>query len=146
MSKNTLSFNDKLNSLSQRLDHMVPDPKASLAKNQESAAELAAISAKLYTLLPDPSLSPLERIERLRRVVDQVEPDMDQLQSAIKKVEVINSRLNMFVSDENMSALQKIDVLVSKVDKCFEGKMCGFGAKIEMLGDPRAGIAPVKKD
>jgi hypothetical protein len=140
------NLQNKLSKLTQTLDHSVPDPDAPSAANKLAAEELARISKKLYDLLPDPSLSPLERLERLRRVVDHVEPDMSQLKSAISKVETLNERLNLFVNDKEMTAIQKIDQLVEKVNKCFENKTCRFGAKVEMLGDPRAGIAPVSID
>ncbi|OWJ91959.1 hypothetical protein [Paracoccus yeei] len=129
--------------LTQRLDHMVPDPEMPLAFNRKAAADLAAISEKLYELLPDPSLSPLERIERLARVVEGRSPDLEQLQPAHKKLEKINERLTQLMPDDS-NPMEKIDQLYQIIVSMAPVELRS-GSTIQMLeamGDPRGKIEP----
>ena len=66
---------DGASELTQRLDHSVPDPNLTPAENQKASAHRASLSAKLFRLLPDESLSPFERLERLSRAADNRNPD-----------------------------------------------------------------------
>ncbi|BAP15497.1 hypothetical protein AS19_26460 [Alcanivorax sp. NBRC 101098] len=134
-------------SLTQRLDHMVPDPKISAAENQKAAAELAALSGKLFGHVPDQSLSPLERLERLARGIDERKPNKKQLEPAVKKLQELKQRIDELV-DGDLSHEKKIDVILEKLDEKVGSSQKALHTtdKLELLGDPRGNVAPeVKK-
>jgi hypothetical protein len=133
----------RANNLTQRLDHMVPDTKLSLAANQKAAAELAAISEKLYELLPDPSLSPIERLERLGRVIEKRDPDIEQLKPAHEKVSAIKERLNHLLPGDE-AALDKVEKLIAILGEVSPKELRGASPirMLESLGDPRGQIEP----
>lgn len=132
-----------VDNLTPQLDHMVPDPELTASENALIAAELASLTAKLQQLLPDPSLSPLERLERFVRVIDNVDADMTQLESANSKLQKLQSRINNFVPQEGLTTEQKINVLVDLVENKLEKlnlKDAGLNRmieKLESIGDPR---------
>lgn len=137
------SLKDKVNSLTQRLDHSVPDPKMSAIQNAEAAAELRSLSAALFEMLPDKALSPTERLERLARATDR-EPDMEQLKSAHQKVTELKDRINKLVPGEGSAhdKLVKLELLLNqKVGEQRANK--SVVERLEILGDPRAGIDPI---
>jgi hypothetical protein len=129
--------------LTQRLDHTVPDPKMSAAENAAAAAELRSLSAHLFELLPDKSLSPLERIERFSRAVDR-EPDLDQLKSANEKLAELKGRIDALVPGE-MSAHDKLLVLENALNEKAGIHRAAIPTveKLEVFGDPRGKIEPV---
>lgn len=129
--------------LTQRLDHMVPDPALTNAANQKAAADLASLAAKLFWHVPDPSLSPLERLERLARAADRVKPDLSQLQSASKKVAALRKRIDRLVPGR-LSPERKIEQLVKKLDRKVGRSQAHLPTadKLELLGDPRSRVAP----
>jgi hypothetical protein len=135
----------RIGGLTQRLDHMVPDVDLSKEENNKVSAELAALSAKLYGLLPDNSLSPFERLERLARVVEGRKPDLSQLQSASKKLEALRARLNDLVPGD-ASDDKKIDVMAAKLDELVADEQHDWTtfSKLELLGDPRGRVAPAQ--
>lgn len=144
MNRNDLKKN-ALN-LTQRLDHMVPDPKMTASQNQKAASDLAALSAKLFWHVPDQSLSPFERLERLARAVDDSNPDMKQLQPAAAKLDSLKSRIDELVPGD-MSHEKKIETLIQKLDEKVGSSQLSLHTteKLELLGDPRAKIAPEVK-
>jgi hypothetical protein len=126
----------KLNSMTQRLDHFVPKENLPDSMNRQAMLELEQISSKLYFLLPDPSLSPLERIERLSRVLEDTDPNLEHLQSAYDKVKAIEERLNSLIPDKDMSSMDKINFMLEKLHKLVPGE-AKIVQKLEYLGDPR---------
>ena len=134
---------ERARELTQRLDHMVPDPEISAAANQNAAAELAGISEKLYELLPDPSLSPLERLERLGRVIEKRDPDLEQLKPAHIKVAELKKRLDQLLPGGE-GALAKVANLVSILNDVAPKDVAGASPirMLEALGDPRGKIEP----
>lgn len=134
---------DKVEAMTQRLDHMVPDPKLSAEENRAAALELKTLSDALYELLPDKSLSPFERLERLGRVVEPREPRMEELQPAAVKLARLQERLNELVP-EGVSVLEKLVGLEMALDKQVGIELAGKPAisKLEKLGDPRGKIEP----
>jgi hypothetical protein len=140
MAKDTTN---KTRNLTQRLDHMVPDPNMTLAANQRASADLASISSKLYRLLPDESLSPLERLERLARVIEKRKPDRNQLQSASSKLTQLTARIDKLVPGD-MTPEKKIEVLLEGLDGMVSKEQCELATieKLELLGDPRGKVAP----
>lgn len=139
LKKNTLN-------LTQRLDHMVPDPDMTTSQNQKAASDLASLSAKLFWHVPDQSLSPFERLERLARAAEDSTPDLTQLQSAATKLEALKSRIDVLVPG-NMSHEKKIEVLMEKLDAKVGASQLSLHTtdKLELLGDSRAKIAPEVK-
>lgn len=137
--------NNTLN-LTQRLDHMVPDTLMSASENQKAASDLGALSAKLSWHIPDQSLSPLERLERLARAVEDRKPDLAQLQSAAKKLKALNTRIDELVPGD-MSYEKKLDTLIQKLDDKVGVSQRALQTtdKLELLGDSRANIAPEVK-
>lgn len=132
--------------LTQRLDHMVPDPDVTASANQKAAAELAALSAKLYWHIPDQSLSPAERLERLARAADNAAPDMANLLPATKKLEALKARIDELVPGD-ASHEKKIELLLAQLDAKVGTNQLSLHTtdKLEILGDPRARIAPEVK-
>lgn len=137
---------DRLKRLMQRLDHSVPDNSLSKVENLLAAAELNSISARLYALMPDPSLSPHERIERLARVIEEVPPKLEYLQSAKAKVDSLIDHLNELIPGD-LTPEQKIDKLVEILNEHVPNDV-SIVTKLEALGDPRVlassnlGLAP----
>lgn len=132
--------------LTQRLDHMVPEEKLTASQNQKAAAELASLSAKLFWHIPDQSLSPFERLERLARAAENRTPDREQLKSAAAKVNVLKARIDQLVPGD-ASHEKKIEQLVSLLDEKVGSSQQNLHTthKLELLGDPRAKIAPEVK-
>lgn len=121
---------------------MVPEKTLSAAANQSAANELAALSAKLHALLPDSSLSPEERLERLARVVPGRIPDQSKLLSASSKLQELKNRLDQLVPGA-MSADAKIDHLVNLATHAVPDPALSTVARLERMGDAAAGIDPV---
>ena len=136
------STSEKLARLTARLDHMVPDKTLSTAANQAAATELAMLSTKLHGLLPDSSLSPEERLERLARVVPGRTPDQAKLVSASTKLLALKSRLDQLVPGV-MSAEDKISHLVALADAAVPDPSLSTVGRLERLGDAAAGVDPV---
>ena len=132
--------------LTQRLDHMVPEIGMTASQNQKAASDLAALTAKLFWHVPDQSLSPFERLERLARAAEDRRPDMVQLQSAARKLEALKSRIDELVPGD-MSHEKKIETLIQQLDKKVGASQLALHTtdKLELLGDPRAKIAPEVK-
>ena len=134
---------NKIDTLTQRLDHMVPDGSVTAEVNAAAARELELLSAALFELLPDKSLSPLERVERLARVVEPREPQLESLQPATQKLKALKKRIDDLVPGES-AASDKILDLVNKLDGSVAPDQSNFAtiAKLELLGDPRGKVEP----
>lgn len=136
--------NEKINRLTQRLDHMVPDPKLTSSENKDVAEKLASISDKLYSLLPDPSLSPDERLERLARVTSDRIPQTENLLSAHSKLNRLVARLDELIPG-SATPEEKIDNLVELLNvKSFDNSL-SIASRLEEIGDEIAGIKPIEK-
>ena len=135
----------RLDHLTQRLDHTVPESSLSFQENRQASAELLSLSSKLEGLLPDPSLSPFERVERLARAIEDRTPEPEHLQSAAVKVARLKERLDELVPGETTPE-RKVDVLVERLDDLVASDQRDLppGAKLETLGDPRGRIEPEK--
>ena len=141
-----LNYRQNIKVLTQRLDHMVPDEDFARSINQKAAADLAALSAKLFGHVPDHSLSPLERLERLGRAADNAAPDLAQLQPATKKLAALKARIDELIPGDATHE-KKIEVLLAQLDTKVGQNQLAFHTtdKLELLGDPRARIAPEVK-
>lgn len=138
----------RLNRLTQRLDHMVPDNGISSELNDRAATILRELSERLIALLPDPSLSPDERLERIARAVQDRVPQSEQLLPAIQKVHRLERRLLELVPGDDLDCFARLERLVCSVESVCEEKGITadqeFVRKLELLGDQRAGFLPIK--
>lgn len=130
--------------LTQRLDHMVPDEELTAEANADAAARLEAMSRFLASALPDTSLSPEERLERLARVITDRVPRKENLRPAIEKVEQLERRLEELIPDQNLTAMDRLNKLVEICNDCVPNNNLSIVEKLESLGDSRAGIPPVR--
>lgn len=99
--------------------------------------ELMQLSGTLQDLLPDSSLSPLERVERLARVVPESIQNSSEHLTARKKLNQIRLRLAELVPHEDLTALEKIERLVQKVHELVPGPSERLFEKLEKIGDCR---------
>ena len=99
--------------------------------------ELAALSKKLQELLPDPSLSPDERLERLARVVPDSVLASAHHQTARTKLKRLRGRLAELVPGNSLSSLEKVDFLVRRVHELVPGDEPRLFKRLEALGDHR---------
>lgn len=99
--------------------------------------ELEHLSLKLQALLPDPSLSPLERVERLARVISESIQDSSQHLTARKKLNQIRLRLADLVPDPSLNSEGRIDFLVQKTHDLVPGPAQKLFEKLEKIGDRR---------
>ena len=121
----------------QRLDHLVPSIFLTPEENEKAAAKLSFLSEKLYDLLPDQSLSPDERLERLARVASHTRPQLENLESAADKLKRLQLRLNELVPGDELTLEQKINHLVSILNEQVPYDGMSVISKLEYLGDPR---------
>ncbi len=79
----------------------------------EIKKELDLISEKLFHLLPDKSIGPEERVERLARLIPSSIMESEYHRTARKKLEIIERKLNTLVPRSDLSNSEKIDYLVT---------------------------------
>lgn len=79
--------------------------------------ELEEISKLLFSLLPDYSIGPEERVERLARVIPESILESKNMLTGRKKLSNITKRLNELIPDENLSNIVKINMLVDIINK-----------------------------
>ncbi len=104
---------------------------------EDVAAQLKDISDYLLELLPDPALSPLERIERLGRVVPLSYQLSQHHRTARIKLAEISARLQELVPGEDLSNRERIETLVSEVHRLCPQDMDRLYLKLEYIGDHR---------
>jgi hypothetical protein len=105
--------------------------------------ELVRLSVKLLGNLPDPSLGPDERLERIARVVPTSQLQSAHRRSARNKLVALRRRLDELVPGD-MTSEEKLDTLIARVHDLVPGDM-PFIAKLETMGDFRAtdiGLSP----
>lgn len=78
--------------------------------------KLEDISKKLFELLPDYSLGPEERIERLARVIPESVLESKNMLTARTKLNNITTKLNTLIPNSELTDLEKIDKLVEIVN------------------------------
>lgn len=78
--------------------------------------KLEDISKKLFEILPDYSLGPEERIERLARVIPESILESKNMLTARTKLNNITTKLNALIPDSNLTELEKIDKLVEIIN------------------------------
>ncbi len=103
---------------------------------EDVCKNLSALSNYLIELLPDPSLSPDERIERLARVVPDSTLVSVHHRTARTKLKAIRARLQELVPGEGLTDMERIEFLVNKVHTLVPGDQRLF-LKLEAIGDYR---------
>ncbi|WP_204366511.1 hypothetical protein [Nocardiopsis alkaliphila] len=112
---------------------------------EEVVEELIDLSVRLLTLLPDPSLSPDERLERLARVVPHSQLVTAHRRSVRHKLYQLRRRLDELVPDEKLDHRQKLEWLVHRLEELVPGEDLRPIQRLEKLGDYRStdvGLAP----
>lgn len=99
--------------------------------------ELLAVSLKLQELLPDPSLSPDERLERLARVVPGSVLISANHRTGRSKLNALRFRLAELVPNLEMSSIEKIKWLEARVHELVPENTEKIFKKLEKLGDQR---------
>lgn len=111
---------------------------------QEAVAELMSISIKLIELMPDPSLGPNERLERLSRAIPASQMQSEHRKSARNKLKVLKRRLNELVPELEDNSDAQITFLTDKIHRLIPGDV-PFVNKLERMGDHRSsdiGVSP----
>ena len=114
---------------------------------EDIAKELAALSITLLRLLPDPSLSPNERLERLARVVPGSVMVTAHRRNVRSKLLELRRRLDDLVPEPGFSYADKLNHLVARLDELVPGDDLRPIQKLEKLGDYRStdiGVSPRK--
>jgi hypothetical protein len=98
--------------------------------------ELWSVSSHLLELLPDPALSPLERIERLARVVPGSLALSAHRRTGRAKLLEIEQRLAELVPEQGLTTIERIDRLVALTTSFAPGEM-RLVDRLELIGDFR---------
>ncbi len=98
--------------------------------------ELEAVSKRLLELLPDPSIGPEERIERIARIVPSSLMNSTYRKTARTKLSYIRNRLNELVPGQELTTLEKINYLVDLIEKKVPNYNTLF-ERLELMGDKR---------
>lgn len=98
--------------------------------------ELTALSKRMLELLPDPSIGPEERLERIARIVPYSLLQSKNMKTARTKLNNLKNRLNELVPDTELTALEKLEILIERVNKRMP-EPGTFFEKLEELGDKR---------
>src|ERR1019366_9617350 len=102
------------------------------------------LSGALANALPDASLSPAERLERLARVIQTRTPDQSNLIPAATKLSNLEARLKDLVADPNLTSEQRLNHLLTTAGSIAPGSNLSVVEKLETMGDAVANIAPVR--
>ncbi|WP_391205456.1 hypothetical protein [Psychrobacillus sp. L4] len=103
---------------------------------EEVCTNLKLISSRLYELLPDVTLSPDERLERIARIVPSSLLCSDHHKTARTKLKKLRTRLDELVPDSTLSYSQKLEYLVDLVNNRIPDDLLLF-EKLESIGDKR---------
>jgi predicted nuclease with TOPRIM domain len=104
---------------------------------EEVCEHLVRLSTRLQELLPDPSLSPDERLERIARVIPTSVLISDHHKTARTKLNQLRRRLSELVPDETLDHHQKLEYLVEQVHALVPTDEPRLFKKLEALGDGR---------
>lgn len=116
-----------------KIDHILPEE----IQFETICEELMAISRRLQDLLPDPTLSPEERIERLGRVAPHSVVKSENMKTARTKLNALRLRLSELVPASELTALEKIEFLVKEANRLVPEETSKFFLKLEKIGDDR---------
>lgn len=111
---------------------------------EDCVRELIDISVWLIRLLPDPSLSPDERLERLARVVPGSQMVTAHRKSVRHKLYPLKRRLDELVPHLADRPVEQLDWLRMRLEKLVPGDLSPI-QRLERLGDYRGtdvGVSP----
>ena len=111
---------------------------------EEIVEELTEISVTLMRLLPDPSLGPDERLERLARVVPNSQLVSAHRRTARSKLDGLRGRLSELVPDPSLTSAERLAWLIDRLDELVPGEDRAI-KKLETIGDFRStdtGLSP----
>ncbi|MFB9909414.1 hypothetical protein [Allokutzneria oryzae] len=112
---------------------------------EDVAQELVDLSVRLLRLLPDPSLSPDERLERLARVVPGSQLVTAHRRTARSKLYQLRQRLEQLVPDPGLDSRARLERLVARLEELVPGEGLRPIQRLERLGDYRStdvGVSP----
>lgn len=105
---------------------------------EESYEELLVLSRRMLELLPDPSIGPAERLERIARIVPESMRYSDYTKTARTKLNYLKQRLEELVPEEGETSMDKLEILVDRINKKFpELSNERLFVKLEKMGDNR---------
>ncbi|WP_232700248.1 hypothetical protein [Brevibacillus daliensis] len=103
---------------------------------EEVCTNLKSLSDRLFNLLPDKTLSPDERLERIARIIPTSILCGDYHKTGRTKLNKLRYRLDELVPDNNLDYNQKLEFLVDLVNETVPGDMLLY-QKLELIGDKR---------
>ncbi|WP_263018757.1 hypothetical protein [Natronobiforma cellulositropha] len=138
---------DRMMQVTQRLDHIVPDQMLPDDVNERASRQLEELSGLLIEHVPDPTLSPDERLERIARVNQERVPQREHLLPAVEKLYRLERRLDDLVDNPRLSSVEKLEVLIENVNEVGErfDDDPDFVEILERMGDERTGLEPVRE-
>lgn len=113
---------------------------------EEVAEELTAISLTLIEMMPDPSIGPQERLERLARVIPSSIMKSSYRRNARAKLNDLKARLNELVPEHENNSFEQLKYLKNELSRLVPENISDID-KLEKLGDHRAtdiGVSPRK--
>ena len=113
---------------------------------EEVAEELTNISLTLIEMMPDPSIGPQERLERLARVVPSSIMKSAYRRNARAKLNDLKNRLNELVPQYKNNSQAQLDFLKSELSRLVPEEIPDI-EKLEKIGDHRStdiGVSPRK--
>ena len=113
----------KVGRLTQKLETQINDPSMSGAENARAVAELKAIASRLVAVIPDPSFSAEQRVERLAHAVGGATPNTDMLEPASHVVARLKTRIDELLPGTDLSTEAKIDKLGAMFRAAFPEKV-----------------------
>ncbi|MFD5425636.1 hypothetical protein [Streptomyces sp. NPDC127084] len=112
---------------------------------EDVVEELTDLSVRLIHLLPDPSLSPDERLERLARVVPSSQLITANRRTARSKLYALRGRLDQLVPNSEMTSREKLQWLVDRLHELVPDEGLRPIQRLERIGDYRStdvGVSP----
>lgn len=103
---------------------------------EEVCSELKSLSEKMLELLPDPSIGPEERLERIARVAPHTLMKSQNVKTARTKLYNLRQRLDELVPSQSLSSIEKLNLLLDRINELVPGDQRLF-EKLEELGDSR---------
>ncbi|MFJ8937346.1 hypothetical protein ACIRL0_16820 [Streptomyces sp. NPDC102365] len=105
---------------------------------EDVAQELIDLSVRLLRLLPDPSLGPDERLERLARIVPASQMITAHRRTARSKLYQLQRRLGELVPDPGLDSRGRLDWLVERLEALVPGEGLRPIERLERVGDFRS--------
>jgi len=114
---------NKVNRLTQRLELQITDQSRSVAENARATVRYTQVCKALEGLVPYPTFSTEERVERLAHAVEGATPNMQIMEPDIIKLERVAARIDELVPDPKLSIEEKIARLGQQFATVFPEKV-----------------------